>query len=155
MTLGVIFGIFALFFILVTAVALWNIRALNTGMWLCLAGTVGFTATTLYFIGVALKSPTALRMDARGISGFYADPATWAEIAYIESFANNKGHMFLGFTLRDHIAFRDRQTPWRRRKSHAYGRSTGHHIIVPEALLLDASAEDLARSARAFHAASG
>lgn len=155
MTLGVLFGVCALFFTLVTVFALWHFRTLNTGLWLCLAGTVGFTVPTLYFIGVALKSPIALRMDARGISGFYADPTTWAEIARIESFANDKGHMFLGFTLHDHIAFRDRQTPWRRWKSHAYGRGTGHHIIVPEALLQDATAKDLAHSARALHAASG
>ena len=118
---------------------------------LCIASV--FAGFALFYLGIALRKPVALRMDAQGISGFYCDPATWDEIKDIGLVIGQKHHRFLGFTLRDPIGFRDRQSPWRRFSSWASGRTSGHHIIVPELLLHDTCVDDLVVKAHALHAA--
>ena len=111
----------------------------------------GCAALAFYFAGVALRAPMALRMDQNGISGYYAEPAEWREIKDIGVITGQKGHRFLGFALHDPIAFRDRQTAWRRLTSWSNGRSTGHHIVIPELILKDRSVDDLAAEANALH----
>ncbi|KIN75065.1 hypothetical protein Z945_2964 [Sulfitobacter noctilucae] len=115
-----------------------------------LVGAV-FAGLACLNIGIAFKKPAALRMDAHGISGFYADPATWHEIEKIDTITDAKGRRFLGFGLLDAVAFRDHQTPWRRFVCWANGRHSGLHIIISEALLRDATAEGLAAQAKRLH----
>ncbi|MFC6636553.1 hypothetical protein [Sulfitobacter sediminilitoris] len=71
------------------------------------------------FLALARRRPVALRMDEKGISGYYVDPATWDEIKDVRAFIAGKGHRFLGFELKDPATFRDRQTP---------GGATGHGV---------------------------
>lgn len=122
-------------------------------IFISLSATSMFAGFALFFGGIALRNPVALRMDAQGISGFYCDPATWDEITDIGLVIGHKNHRFLGFTLHDPIGFRDRQSAWRRLASWASGRNSGHHIIVPELLLHDTSVNDLVAKAQDLHAA--
>ena len=73
------------------------------------------------FLALARRRPVALRMDEKGISGYYglvaADEHVAAavvavdEIKDVRAFIAGKGHRFLGFELKDPATFRDRQTP--------------------------------------------
>lgn len=117
-----------------------------------------FAAMAVFFLGIAWRNPAALRMDAKGISGFYVSPATWEEIESVGTFTdthqtlngNAVSARFLGFRLHDPIAFRARQTAWGRFKSWSSGRSSGYHLIVPESLMAGANAQDLAQAAQQF-----
>lgn len=148
--LGLSFGFFGLFFLLLALIPL----AFGTfiGGFIAMALFLGlpFTAGAVFFFGVAYQRPVALRMDAGGISGFYADTASWDEIASVGVTTGPKGHKFLGFALHDPIGFRDRQSPWRRFKSWDNGRASGYHLIVPEILLQDGNADDLAQKGATF-----
>ena len=115
--------------------------------------TLFFAALAVYFIGIALRQPVALRLDENGISGFYVTPATWDEIASVGTFEDTNRYKFLGFALHDPIAFRDRQTPWGRLRSWSTGRGFGYHIVVQELILKEAKVADLAERAETFHAA--
>ncbi len=116
----------------------------------CILLGLFFAATSAYLISLGIKKPVALRMDTQGISGFFADPATWDEVAEVGVITGHKRRKFLGFTLHDPVAFRDRQTAWGRFKSYASGRSSGHHIVIPEAMMQDDTAETLAEKAKDF-----
>lgn len=102
------------------------------------------------FLALARSRPVALRMDEKGISGYYVDPATWDEIKDVRAFIAGKGHRFLGFELKDPATFRDRQTPWRRYRSWSLGRQNGVHQVVPEMVLAAVTVEELAKTARQF-----
>lgn len=150
--LGFVFLPFALFGVIYGGLTLiWFGPSIH--MVLGLPCTAVFGALSAYFFGIALRKPVALRMDQNGISGFYAEPTSWAEIRAIGVFTTDKEKTFLGITLHDPIAFRDRQTPLRRLKSWSSGRSSGYHILIPEMILQDATARDLALRAKALHAA--
>jgi hypothetical protein len=149
-------GIFATIALASLAICLLLASVGTPDLWLLFTGlcvTSGFAGFALLFLGIALRNPVALRMDPQGISGFYCDPATWDEITDIGLVIGQKHHRFLGFTLRDPIGFRDRQSPWRRFASWSSGRASGHHIIVPELLLHDTRVDDLVAKARDLHAA--
>ena len=124
--------------------------------WVILFGLLAagfFLWFAAFFFGLAHRAPVALRMDAQGISGYYADAATWDEIKEIKVVTGHKRHKLLGFELHDPVAFRDRQTSWRRFQSWSTGRSGKVHLTVPELVLADADVEDLAQKAQQFHAA--
>lgn len=124
--------------------------------WLILLGLAGsamFGWFALYFFGLARKNPIALRMDKQGISGFYADPASWAEIKSAFAYVGHKHHRFLGFELHDPVAFRDRQSPWRRYLSWGNGRHHNAHLVVPQIVLADTTVNELAEQAQQFLAA--
>jgi hypothetical protein len=133
--------------------AIFIAESFNWPAFLALLLTICCGAVSLFFFGIAYRMPVALRMDAQGISGFYADPATWQEISDSAAFSGNKGHLFLGFALHNPVGFRDRQTAWQRLKSWSSGRGYGYHIVVPEVILKDATVEDLATKAKVLHAA--
>ena len=121
--------------------------------WLIAAGiaiAAFFGWFALYFFGLAAKTPAALRMDAQGISGFYADPAKWDEIKAVKVIKDSKNDRFLGFVLTDPIAFRDRQTAWGRFKSWSNWNGNGAHIVVPQMVLADTDVKDLAQQAQHF-----
>lgn len=120
----------------------------------------------VHFIGIAYRNPVALRMDAHGISGFYATPALWSEIKSIRHESRRYDHSTLaaalsrnsidvqqlGFELNDPVGFRDRQTPWQRLSSWSNGRAVGLHIIIPEGVLKDTKVADLLPIAQTLYA---
>lgn len=107
----------------------------------------------VFVLGIAWRAPVALRMDAQGISGYYAAPATWAQIENIGVFTGHKGHQFLGFTLIGPIAFRTKQNPTRRVGRWASKSTGGYHITVPQSVLRGTNVDQLLTQARDFHAA--
>lgn len=111
-----------------------------------------FAACAAYFIGIALKRPVALRMDANGISGFYADPATWDEISGVDVFEGHKSRLYLRFTLGDPGTSRPRQSQLRRLTAFNLGQRK-RHILVPETVLAHGEVKALARQAKALHSA--
>lgn len=151
--MGVLFSVFGLLWSVMFGAALWITAEFSFGLFLAFAPGPLSGLLGLWFLGIALKRPVALRMDSHGISGFYADPATWDEITDIGTFDDYNRNRFVGFAVQDPIALRDRQTPWGRLKSHSSGRSFGYHIAVPETLLNGTDAETLATRAKALHAA--
>ena len=121
--------------------------------WLIAAGLLTVALLGLFaihFFGLARQNPVALRMDANGLSGYYADPAAWDEIKSVFAFTGHKSHRFLGVALRDPVAFRDRQSPWRRYLSWANGRQQGAHLVVPQLVIADTTVDDLADAAQHF-----
>lgn len=145
--------VFTAFCLLFSGLVLWYDPKFGTAFWLTVTGLVFFGLPGLWFLGVAIKRPVALRMDKNGISGFYADPATWDEIDQINVVRSHKGHLMLGFALTDPIGFRDKQTPWGRYRYWANGRSFGHQVILPHLTLKNGQAEQLVVAARALKAA--
>lgn len=150
--MGVLFSVFGLQWSLLFGAFMWLSSEISFGLFLAFAPGPLSGLMGLWFLGIALKSPVALRMDAHGISGFYADPATWDEITTIGTFTDANRNRFVGFAVQDPIALRDRQTAWGRLKSHASGRHYGYHIAVPERLLKGSDVEALATQAKALHA---
>ncbi|MEW9921195.1 hypothetical protein AB2B41_16410 [Marimonas sp. MJW-29] len=121
--------------------------------WLIAAGLLTaafFGWFALYFFALARRNAVALRMDDKGISGYYVDPVSWADIAEVRAFQDSRRNGFLGFALKDPVAFRDRQTPWRRLRSWSLGRQNGVHQVVPEMVLADVTVVELAETARHF-----
>lgn len=122
---------------------------------------LSFGGMAAFFFGIARQNPVALRMDAKGVSGYYITPATWDEIGKIGTFTethstfnrNSVQNRFLGFELHDPIAFRDSQTAWGRLRSWSSGRGSGYHLTVPENMIAGHDLEDLETQAQAFHAA--
>ncbi|MFK7837651.1 MAG: hypothetical protein AB8B60_15680 [Sulfitobacter sp.] len=151
--LGGLHGFFGLFMLAISLGVLLNV---GSG-WLVFLGVLCgalFLFFAVFFIGLARRNPVALRMDNKGISGFYCDPASWEEIKSIDTFTGQKHHRFLGFELHDPVAFRDRQTPWRRYVSHTNGKARNLHLVVPEIVLKDAKVDDMLVPARALKEAS-
>lgn len=123
--------------------------------WLIAAGLAAagfFLWFGFFFFALARRNPVALRMDEKGVSGYYADPATWGEIKDVHAFKGPRGHEFLGFELHDPVGFRDRQTPWRRYLSWTNGRTNRAHLTVPQMVLHDAKVEELAKIASELRA---
>lgn len=104
-------------------------------------------------LAIGLRRPVALRMDQNGISGYYCDPATWDQIDKVGTFSGQKNRRFLGFALRDPVAFRDMQTPWGRYRSWSLGRGYGYHFAVPQTTIRDADVDALAQTAKTLMAA--
>ncbi len=149
--MAALIGIFGLLWCLMCLGVLLLDVSISLGLLLTTAIGVAFTLMGLWHLGIALKHPVALRMDAHGISGFYIEPATWAEVKTAFTFSTHNNHRALGFELRDPIGFRDRQSPWRRYRSWASGRAYKAHLVVPQILLADADVTDLATQAKALH----
>jgi hypothetical protein len=143
--------LFCLFF---SGLLLWTDPKFGTAFWLTVTGLVFFGLPGLWCLGVAIKRPVALRMDKTGISGFFTDPVTWGEIDQINVVRSHKGQLMLGFALNDPISFRDTQTPWRRYRYWANGRSFGHQVILPHLTLKNGQAAKLVVAARDLKAAS-
>lgn len=120
----------------------------GTAFWITIGALAFLALPSIWFLGVALKRPVALRIDENGVSGFYADPATWHEIDQINVIPNNKGKLVLAFALNDPVGFRDRQSPWRRFTYWSNGRAYNHQIIVPHMTLKKGEAAQLVVKAR-------
>ena len=112
-----------------------------------------FAALAVFSLGLARRRPVALRMDERGISGYYVEPALWRDIADIGLWSQPKAGRFIGFSLKDPKLFFDQQSPWRRFVTWANGRNAGYHLIIAESILKDADVAELVRIAQTFHAA--
>ena len=114
-----------------------------------------------YYFGLAIRKPVALRMDANGISGYYAEPAVWSEIMEIATFETSKGARYLGFAFLNPETIRNRQSAWRKFSNWARNpfqnksRNAHYHyqIVISQELLLERDVESLATIARAFHRA--
>ncbi len=143
---------FTIICLLVSGMVAW-VGDFGTAFWVAFGTSVSFGLPSFWFLGIAIKRPIALRMDENGISGFYADPATWDEIEQINVARDHKGRPMVGFALHDPIGFRDRQTPWRRYKYWANGRAFGHHVILPHMTLKNGEAAKLVVVARDLKAA--
>lgn len=147
--LGIAHAVLALVFLGLVALPLAN--GLFDGLvaaGLLTAGVFGWFA--LHFLALAARNPVALRLDDKGISGFYADPATWDDIKSVFAFEGSKRRRFLGVELLDPVAFRDRQTAFRRFLSSLHGATQGAHLVVPEQVLDGATADALAKTAAQF-----
>ncbi len=114
--------------------------------------TLSFAA---FYLGLAIRKPVALRMDAHGISGYFAESSIWPEIMTIESWESAKGRRYLGFAFLNPDTIHSRQSRWRRFCNWSRNRDFGDRfqIVIPEALLMDGGVEYLAAQARAFHRA--
>lgn len=120
----------------------------------------------VHFIGIAWRNPVALRLDAKGISGYYTPPAEWSEIKTVRRIIQTIDHnsaqgillrqrvevQQMGFEFHDPIAMRDRQTAWQRLASWSNGRANGVHVVVPEAVLKGVTVAELLPKAQALHA---
>lgn len=151
MGLGVFLAGFGALVVLMALALLWQVP---DEPWLALVALASgglFAVIGLFNLGLAMRDPVALRLDATGVSGYYPDPATWDEIKDVKYIKGQKGQAFVGFELHDPVTFRDRQTPWRRYLSWTNGRHKGAHLIVPQALLSGTTAKELAKEARRFH----
>lgn len=126
---------------------------IGIAFWIAATGLLLFGVLAVRLLGIAFSRPIALRMDQNGISGYYADPATWREIDQIDLVTDSKGNVSLGFALNDPVGFRDRQTPWRRFLYWSNGRSHGHHVVIPHLALKNGQAEQLVDHARRLKAA--
>ena len=106
-----------------------------------------------FYLGLAIRKPVALRMDAHGISGYFAEPSVWPEIMTIESWESAKGRRYLGFAFLNPDIIHSRQSRWRRFCNWSRNPNFGDRfqIVIPEALLMDGGVEHLAAQARAFH----
>lgn len=129
-------------------------------IWLSLIGAIAFGWPALHCFGLALRKPVALRMDAKGISGYYITPALWDEIAEIGTYSQTAGALrhsgetvrFLGFRLHDPVGFRDQQTAWERLRSWSSGRGVGYHLVIPGTALDNDNLDALAAQAEVFMA---
>lgn len=146
---GLCFGMVAMFVSMAKPEGLLIFIALLSG--------ITFGACAVRLGGIAHQAPTALRMDRDGISGYYAEPATWDEIkdigigtAQVNTPRANHSHRYLGFSLHDPIGFRDRQSAWRRLSSWISGRNSGYHIVIPETLITGTTIDRLLTQAKAF-----
>ena len=104
-----------------------------------------------YYIGLAIRKPVALRMDAIGISGYFAEPAVWPEIMEIATFEGSKGARYLGFAFLNAETIRNRQSAWS--KFNNWARNPfgyRYQIVISQELLLDRDVETLAMLARTF-----
>ena len=151
--MGGLLAFCALFCLAFAALIVWSGSEFGTAFWIFLGSLVFFGLPSFRFLGVAIKRPVAFRIDKNGISGYYADPATWREIADINVVTDGKGRASVGFALIDPVGFRDKQTPWRRFTYWSNGRGLGHHVIISHLLLGRGQAMKLADQARAFKAA--
>ncbi len=150
--LGGVFVVFTLCALSFSGLTIWADKELGSAFWTAILCLMIFGALAVWMLGIAIKRPVALRMDRHGISGFYADPATWDEIEKINVVADNKGNLCLGFALCDPVGFRDRQTPWRRFSYWSNNRGYGHHVMVPPVALSKGQAENLVTQARQLKA---
>ena len=120
---------------------------------LCLAASLlGISA---HHIGLALRRPVALRIDASGISGYFAEPAVWPEIMEIDAWQGSKGRRYLGFAFLNPDIILGRQSAWRRFSNWSRNPGFGYRyqIVISEDLLQDYGVDALAAQARAFHRA--
>lgn len=117
---------------------------------------------TLRLFGMSFGKAVALRMDKDGISGFFAGPAGWSDIAHVGVLERDvamktyalpqmiSAKRSLGVALRDPIGFRDRQTAWDRLRSWWFGRATGYHFIISAGLTEDRDVDAVLKQAQAF-----
>ena len=133
---------------------LWIFGTTEQGM-VFLGGLTGLAILgyAVHHLGIAIRKPVALRMDAHGISGYFAEPSVWPEIMEIETFSGSKGARYLGFAFLNPDIIRDRQSFARRLYNWSHRFTYNYQIVVPETLLRDADVDTLAAAARAFHRA--
>ena len=119
----------------------------------CLVLFFGGVAT--YNLGLAIQKPVALRLDAHGISGYFAAPSAWPEIMQIEAWTGSKGQRYLGFAFLNSDVITSRQSLWRR-LGHWYhnpGFGYRYQIVIPEDMLRGGGVDYLAAQACAFQRA--
>ncbi|MEM6304739.1 MAG: hypothetical protein AAF744_08470 [Pseudomonadota bacterium] len=117
-----------------------------------LAAGLFFLALGLSNFALAWRRPVALRLDAKGASGYYLDPVTWDEVVDVRAVRLN-GRDAFGFELRDPEKVLARQPLLARFRSRALCRSFGLHLAMPLVLLQSADITRLAAQAKAFLAA--
>ena len=150
---GGILAFCAIFCLTFAAIILSVSSGFGTAFWTAFTGLAFFGLPGFFLLGIAIKQPIALRVDKNGISGYYADPATWHEIDEINAVTDSKGKTSVGFSLMDPVGFRDKQTPWRRFTYWSNGRGHGHHVIIPHLIFEPGQAEKLVHEARRLKSA--
>lgn len=78
---------------------------------LCLFLTAFFGLGAFYTLGMAWHRPVGLRIDADGVSGYYAPTLRWDEISQIMQSLSGGGRDIM-VELRDRKAFKARQPRW-------------------------------------------
>lgn len=88
-----------------------------------------FAALSLYIAGIALFTPHGLRLDADGLSGFYAPaPLKWSDIEDIDLVVSNKNKV-IGLRLHDREAYWSSLTPGQR--LFRLGQPAPFHASIP------------------------
>lgn len=83
---------------------------------LALIGTLAFGAIAVMGIGLAIKGPVGLRIDAQGLSGFEASPPiAWADIEHVETIRYGR-HLAIGIVLKDRESYWKTLSGWQRLK---------------------------------------
>ena len=118
-----------------------------------LCAGLGVLAYAVHSIGVSIRKPVALRMDAHGISGYYATPSRWIEIMQIETFSGRKGRRYLGFAFLNPDMVAARQSWFLRALTWADNPRGRYQIVIPEAVLTGTDVEQVAFHARALQSA--
>ena len=117
-----------------------------------------FAGSAVNLIGIAVRRPTALRMDEVGISGYYVKPLEWSQIAEISIHKDypNNGFVYLlriGIKLADPDAFMKGQTLWQRLNMRHLARKSGFHITIRPILEQEVSFAGIVRQANILQAA--
>ncbi|MEH6646622.1 hypothetical protein [Sulfitobacter sp.] len=121
----------------------------NIGMALALLGI------SIYLFGIAIRQPIALRMDEDGISGYYAPPLTWSQIADFGVYRDRSEGTFIpttyiGIRVARTGALYAAQTPRQRSTTASLFRKSDYHILIPQIMLKDFSAGRVVSAAKAL-----
>ena len=118
---------FVLFFLMAIPADLrFELSFKTLGLWGAMAA---FGALSAYLAGVALFTPHGLRLDAHGLSGYYAPaPLEWSDIADIDLVRSGKT-MVIGLRLHDRDAYWSRLTLGQR--LFRLGQPSPFHASIP------------------------
>ncbi len=136
------------------------VLGLTTGMGWILEplGAAFLTGCAFYLFAIAMFRPIALRMDADGISGYYAPPLRWEDIDSFDVYTErHEGGPFytrhIGIKVaRTTSLFNGLTRQKYDRALHLYKR-TGFHILIPQMILKDLDANAVVYHAYMFQSA--
>ena len=120
-------ALFVLFFLMAMPADLrFQFSFRNIALW---GALVGFGGLSTYISGIAMFTPHGLRLDADGVSGYYAPaPLKWSDIADIDLVRSGKT-MVIGLRLHDRDAYWNRLTPVQR--LFRLGQPSPFHASIP------------------------
>lgn len=108
---GISSSVLALPFVLTATHGLLHPSLWGEALFLILVGLVIFCGMAVYSLGMAVHRPVGVRLDADGISGFFAPSLRWDEIARIEPYRVHRGSC-IGIVLHDPEGYRDTLSGW-------------------------------------------